>query len=116
MYAEVVPVVNRRSPLRRQASEATEMGIVNRGLHIVKPTLQYGQASEAIQRGCSAARMLLWSALDLGAEVGQTFVDSLVSTLDLVGVADPALASGAERRDQHRHSGTNVGALHPAPP
>ena len=59
---------------------------------------------------------LLGSALDLGAEGGQTFVDSFVSAPYLVGVADQALPSGAERRDQHRHSGANVGTLHPAPP
>ena len=38
-------------------SEARDTGIVNHGLHIVKHTLRYGQASEAVQRGCSAARM-----------------------------------------------------------
>ena len=38
-------------------SEATDMGIVNHGLHNVNHTLQCGKTSEAFQRGCSAARM-----------------------------------------------------------
>ena len=38
-------------------SESTRMGIVNHGLHNVNQTLQFGEMSEAVQRGCSAARM-----------------------------------------------------------
>ena len=42
-------------PLGGQRRDCGE--IVNHGLHIVKRRLQYSQASEAVQRGCSAARM-----------------------------------------------------------
>ncbi len=38
-------------------SGATGVGIVNHGLHNVNQTLQFEETSEAVQRGCSAARM-----------------------------------------------------------
>ncbi|MCY3808863.1 MAG: hypothetical protein OXG58_05475 [Gemmatimonadetes bacterium] len=40
-----------------ETSEATGTSIVNHGLHNVNHTLQCGGTSEAVQRGCSAARM-----------------------------------------------------------
>src|SRR3954447_19520952 len=44
------------------------------------------------------------------AEGIQSLLDPLVSAIDLVNVVDHALALRAERREQQRHSGANVGA------
>src|SRR4051794_15311878 len=48
-------------------------------------------------------------APDLRAERIQPFVDTLVAALDLVGVVDRGGALGADGREQHGHSGANVG-------
>src|SRR4051812_30826218 len=51
-------------------------------------------------------------ALDPRAERAQPLVDPLVAAVDLADVADLRLALGAERGDEHRHAGADVGALH----
>ena len=43
----------------------------------------------------------------------QALVDALVALVDLVDRPDRRLALGAEAREQHRHSGADVRALHP---
>ena len=43
--------------------------------------------------------------------VAQALVDPLVAAVDLADVADLATALGAQRGDQHRHAGADVGAL-----
>ena len=52
-------------------------------------------------------------ALDAGAECPEALVDPLVALVDLVDRPDRRLALGAEARDQHRHPGADVRALHP---
>src|ERR671916_1171044 len=51
-------------------------------------------------------------ALDARPERAQALVDPLVPAVDLADVVDLRLALRAQRRDQHRHAGTDVGALH----
>ncbi len=61
----------------------------------------------------SATRLRLGRhALDAGAEIAQALVDALVAAVDLADVADLAAALGAERGQQHRHAGADVGRLH----
>ena len=43
--------------------------------------------------------------------VAQALVDALVAAVDLADVADLAAAVGAQRGDQHRHAGADVGRL-----
>src|SRR6185503_15202861 len=57
--------------------------------------------------GQRSLRAAVLDALDVGAQRVQAFVDALVAALDLRDVVDGALALGAERRDQHRHTGTD---------
>src|SRR2546430_13064630 len=55
-------------------------------------------------------------ALDARAEVAQALVDALVAAVDLAHVLDLAVPVGTERRDQHRHPGTDVrGRQRPGP-
>ena len=51
-------------------------------------------------------------ALDARAERPQPLVDPLVAAVDLADVADLGRALGAQRRDEHRHAGPDVRALH----
>jgi hypothetical protein len=48
-------------------------------------------------------------ALDLSTELTQPLVDALVATVDLRDAADLAATVGAQRGDQHRHAGPDVG-------
>ena len=48
-------------------------------------------------------------ALDPRSEVAQTFVDPLVSAVDLADVADLGDSVRAQGGDQHRHPGPDVG-------
>ena len=50
-------------------------------------------------------------ALDARAEVAQALVDALVAAVDLADVADLRAPVGAQRGDQHRHAGADVGRL-----
>src|SRR4051812_5184646 len=59
---------------------------------------------------CSLGATVLHT-LDIGTECAESFVDAFVATLDLTDVVDDALALGAQRREQHGHSRTNVGRL-----
>src|SRR5439155_14006382 len=52
-------------------------------------------------------------ALDVGAEPAQALVDPLVAPVDLADVADRGETLRAEAREQHRHSGADVGARQP---
>src|SRR5262249_59294034 len=54
---------------------------------------------------------LALGALDRRAEPLQALVDPLVATVDLADVADRRASLCAEGGDQHRHAGTDVGAL-----
>src|SRR3954454_21149442 len=54
-------------------------------------------------------------ALDPGAELAKALVDALVAAVDLADVADLGTALGAQRRDQHRHAGPDVGRLQSLP-
>ena len=51
---------------------------------------------------------------DPGAERVEAFVDPLVAALDLADVVDGARALGAERGEEHRHAGADVGRRRPA--
>src|SRR5215207_4724981 len=51
-------------------------------------------------------------ALDARAERAQALVDALVSAVDLADVVDLGLPLRAERGDQHRHAGPDVGGRH----
>src|SRR6185503_16080158 len=51
-------------------------------------------------------------ALDARAELAQPVVDALVAAVDLTDVADLRDALGTEARDEHRHAGPDVRALH----
>src|SRR5438067_7769523 len=46
---------------------------------------------------------------NLGAQWIQTLLDSLVAAIDLMNVVNHALAFGAQRSEQQRHAGANVG-------
>src|SRR5437763_4100508 len=62
---------------------------------------------------CSLSRdALSGHALDPRAQRAQPLVDPLVAAVDLADVADLRLPVRAQRRDEHRHSGADVGALH----
>src|SRR5947208_2674067 len=65
--------------------------------------------------GVSPGPELDVDAIDVRAEGAQAFVDSFVALVDLVHGADRRRAFRAEARQQHRHPGTNVRALHPLP-
>src|SRR5882762_7178351 len=60
------------------------------------------RAARVTRRSCSLAR-------DAGAEGLQPRVDSLVSAVDLLDVADDRAAWRRERRGDQGHSGANVG-------
>src|SRR5690606_23583878 len=53
-------------------------------------------------------------ALDLGAQGAQALVDPLVAAFDLPYVVDVTLPFGAQRRNEERHPGADVRALHHA--
>src|SRR5437870_9026264 len=46
---------------------------------------------------------------NLGSKWVQPLLNALVSAIDLMDVVDRALALGAERGEEQRHSGTDVG-------
>src|SRR5512147_3217854 len=50
-------------------------------------------------------------ARDASAERVQTLVDALIAAFDLAGVVDRARALRAQRREEHRHPGTDVWRL-----
>src|SRR4051794_20700941 len=55
-------------------------------------------------------------ALDLRSQRAQPLVDALVAAVDLADVADLRHPVRAQRGDQHRHPGTDVGRLQPLAP
>ena len=50
-------------------------------------------------------------AFDGGAKRVEAFVDAFVAAFDLLGVVDGPGAFGAERGQQHRHAGADIGAF-----
>jgi hypothetical protein len=75
-----------------------------------------GLAFEMVEQylGHGVERSTCRDAGDFGPERIQSFVDPLIAALDLLSVVDRACALSAQRRQQHRHPGTNVGAFDPA--
>src|SRR5829696_9285372 len=59
------------------------------------------------------SRTLRDLALDPRAKRGEALVDPLVAAVDLAHVADLRHTLGAQRGDQHRHAGADVGRLEP---
>ncbi len=57
-------------------------------------------------------RFLIFASQYFGAEAVETFVDFLISTVDLIDILDSACAFSSQSGNQHGNSGSDVGRNH----